>query len=119
MTIGRGDIAIAYVLAIRGYRFSDYLKVGVPLDLLILAITVAIAPLACTVTGGSTTTYGWFQTYGNALALSDIANVGTGVQLFTSSVNPGYVMNTTAGAVRFAYRHPTYYVTVVLIFLLP
>ena len=29
-----------------GYRFSDYLKVGVPLDLLILAITVAIAPLA-------------------------------------------------------------------------
>ena len=29
-----------------GYRFSDYLKVGVPLDLLILAITVAVAPLA-------------------------------------------------------------------------
>jgi di/tricarboxylate transporter len=29
-----------------GYRFSDYLKVGVPLDLLILAITVALAPLA-------------------------------------------------------------------------
>jgi di/tricarboxylate transporter len=29
-----------------GYRFSDYVKVGVPLDLLIMAITVAIAPLA-------------------------------------------------------------------------
>jgi di/tricarboxylate transporter len=29
-----------------GYRFSDYLKVGVPLDLIILAITVALAPLA-------------------------------------------------------------------------
>jgi di/tricarboxylate transporter len=29
-----------------GYRFSDYLKVGVPLDLLIMAITVALAPLA-------------------------------------------------------------------------
>ena len=29
-----------------GYRFSDYLKVGVPLDLLIMAITVAIVPWA-------------------------------------------------------------------------
>jgi di/tricarboxylate transporter len=29
-----------------GYRFTDYLKVGVPLDLLILAVTVAIAPFA-------------------------------------------------------------------------
>ncbi len=29
-----------------GYRFSDYVKVGVPLDLLILAITVALSPLA-------------------------------------------------------------------------
>jgi di/tricarboxylate transporter len=29
-----------------GYRFSDYLKVGVPLDLLVMAITVVIAPLA-------------------------------------------------------------------------
>jgi di/tricarboxylate transporter len=29
-----------------GYRFSDYVKVGVPLDLLIFAITVALAPLA-------------------------------------------------------------------------
>lgn len=28
-----------------GYRFSDYVKVGVPLDLLICAITVALAPL--------------------------------------------------------------------------
>jgi di/tricarboxylate transporter len=28
-----------------GYRFSDYVKVGVPLDLLIMAVTVAIAPL--------------------------------------------------------------------------
>jgi di/tricarboxylate transporter len=27
-----------------GYRFSDYVKVGVPLDLLIMAITVALAP---------------------------------------------------------------------------
>jgi di/tricarboxylate transporter len=29
-----------------GYRFSDYLKVGVPLDILIGMVTVAIAPLA-------------------------------------------------------------------------
>jgi di/tricarboxylate transporter len=29
-----------------GYRFSDYLKVGVPLDLLIMAVTVVLAPLA-------------------------------------------------------------------------
>jgi di/tricarboxylate transporter len=29
-----------------GYRFSDYLKIGVPLDLLIMAVTVALAPLA-------------------------------------------------------------------------
>lgn len=29
-----------------GYKFSDYVKVGVPLDLLIMAITVAIAPWA-------------------------------------------------------------------------
>jgi di/tricarboxylate transporter len=29
-----------------GYRFSDYLKVGVPLDLLICAVTVVIAPWA-------------------------------------------------------------------------
>lgn len=29
-----------------GYRFSDYLKVGVPLDILIGIVTVAIAPLA-------------------------------------------------------------------------
>ena len=28
-----------------GYRFSDYLKIGVPLDILIGVITVAIAPL--------------------------------------------------------------------------
>jgi di/tricarboxylate transporter len=28
-----------------GYRFSDYLKVGIPLDLLICVVTVAIAPL--------------------------------------------------------------------------
>lgn len=28
-----------------GYRFSDYLRVGVPLDLLVWAVTVAIAPL--------------------------------------------------------------------------
>ncbi|NUQ65237.1 MAG: OmpH family outer membrane protein [Pirellulales bacterium] len=28
-----------------GYRFSDYLKIGIPLDLLIWAITVLIAPL--------------------------------------------------------------------------
>jgi di/tricarboxylate transporter len=27
-----------------GYRFSDYLKVGVPLDLLIGAVTVLLAP---------------------------------------------------------------------------
>jgi len=29
-----------------GYRFSDYLKIGVPLDILIGIVTVAIAPLA-------------------------------------------------------------------------
>jgi di/tricarboxylate transporter len=29
-----------------GYRFSDYVKVGVPLDILIGVVTVAIAPLA-------------------------------------------------------------------------
>ena len=29
-----------------GYKFSDYVKVGVPLDLLVMAITVAIAPWA-------------------------------------------------------------------------
>jgi di/tricarboxylate transporter len=29
-----------------GYRFSDYLKIGVPLDLLIGVVTVALAPLA-------------------------------------------------------------------------
>jgi len=29
-----------------GYRFTDYVKVGVPLDLLIMAITVAVAPWA-------------------------------------------------------------------------
>lgn len=29
-----------------GYRFSDYLKVGVPLDILIGVVTVALAPLA-------------------------------------------------------------------------
>ena len=29
-----------------GYRFSDYVKIGVPLDILIWIVTVAIAPLA-------------------------------------------------------------------------
>ncbi len=29
-----------------GYRFSDYLRIGVPLDLLVMAVTVAITPLA-------------------------------------------------------------------------
>ena len=28
-----------------GYRFSDYVKIGVPLDLLVWIITVALAPL--------------------------------------------------------------------------
>ena len=28
-----------------GYRFSDYVKIGVPLDILIWIITVALAPL--------------------------------------------------------------------------
>ena len=28
-----------------GYRFSDYVKIGVPLDILMWIITVAIAPL--------------------------------------------------------------------------
>lgn len=29
-----------------GYRFSDYVKIGVPLDLLVFGVTVALAPLA-------------------------------------------------------------------------
>ena len=29
-----------------GYRFSDYVKVGVPLDILIGIVTIAIAPFA-------------------------------------------------------------------------
>jgi di/tricarboxylate transporter len=28
-----------------GYKFSDYLKLGIPLDLLIAAVTVLLAPL--------------------------------------------------------------------------
>jgi len=28
-----------------GYKFSDYVKIGVPLDLLIMAVTVALAPI--------------------------------------------------------------------------
>jgi di/tricarboxylate transporter len=28
-----------------GYRFSDYVRIGVPLDLLIGAVTVLLAPL--------------------------------------------------------------------------
>ena len=28
-----------------GYRFSDYVKIGVPLDLLIWAVTVILAPM--------------------------------------------------------------------------
>jgi di/tricarboxylate transporter len=28
-----------------GYRFSDYVKIGVPMDILIWVITVALAPL--------------------------------------------------------------------------
>jgi di/tricarboxylate transporter len=28
-----------------GYRFTDYLRVGVPLDLLVWIVTVALAPL--------------------------------------------------------------------------
>jgi di/tricarboxylate transporter len=28
-----------------GYRFSDYLRIGVPLDILIWIVTVALAPL--------------------------------------------------------------------------
>jgi len=28
-----------------GYRFSDYLKVGIPLDILVGIITIGIAPL--------------------------------------------------------------------------
>lgn len=29
-----------------GYRFSDYLKIGVPLDILVAIVTIALAPLA-------------------------------------------------------------------------
>jgi di/tricarboxylate transporter len=28
-----------------GYRFSDYLKIGVPLDILVAIVTVALAPI--------------------------------------------------------------------------
>jgi di/tricarboxylate transporter len=28
-----------------GYRFTDYLRVGVPLDLLFMAVTVGLTPL--------------------------------------------------------------------------
>ncbi len=28
-----------------GYRFSDYLRIGIPLDLIFLIVTVGIAPL--------------------------------------------------------------------------
>jgi di/tricarboxylate transporter len=32
------------VYGVGGYRFSDYVKIGVPLDLLIMGVTVALAP---------------------------------------------------------------------------
>lgn len=32
------------VYGVGGYRFSDYVKIGIPLDLLIMAITVALTP---------------------------------------------------------------------------
>ena len=28
-----------------GYKFSDYLRIGIPLDLLYMAVTVSLAPL--------------------------------------------------------------------------
>jgi di/tricarboxylate transporter len=28
-----------------GYKFSDYLKIGIPLDLLVFAVTIALTPL--------------------------------------------------------------------------
>src|SRR6058998_1306439 len=34
------------VYGVGGYRFSDFVRLGVPLDLLAMALTVAIAPIA-------------------------------------------------------------------------
>jgi len=34
------------VYGVGGYRFSDFVRIGVPLDLLVMALTVAIAPIA-------------------------------------------------------------------------
>jgi di/tricarboxylate transporter len=28
-----------------GYRFSDYLRIGVPLDIIVMIITIALAPV--------------------------------------------------------------------------
>jgi hypothetical protein len=58
---------------------------------------MGIAQADCSSATGSTGTFGWFQVYGNALALTTGAGIGTGVPLFTSLDNKGYVMNTTTG----------------------
>jgi di/tricarboxylate transporter len=34
------------VYGVGGYRFSDFARIGVPLDLVAMTLTVAIAPLA-------------------------------------------------------------------------
>ena len=34
------------VYGVGGYRFSDFVRIGVPLDLIAMALTVAIAPVA-------------------------------------------------------------------------
>lgn len=34
------------VYGVGGYRFTDFVRIGVPLDLLAMALTVAIAPVA-------------------------------------------------------------------------
>ena len=40
------DKRILMVYGVGGYRFSDFVRIGVPLDLLVMALTVAIAPIA-------------------------------------------------------------------------
>ena len=42
----RGRGAVHASSSIGGYRFSEYLRIGVPMNLLMWAVTVLIAPLA-------------------------------------------------------------------------
>ena len=56
---------------------------------------IGIAQVA---SASSTTTFGWFQIYGNSMALTTAAGIGTGVPLWTSMDNLGWVVSSTAGA---------------------